>query len=405
MASHRDRAARVQTRLEELALVSEEEAALTRTYGSKALQEATRLVGGWAMDIGLDARTDAVGNLRCRTRGNSPRTLLLGSHLDTVRNAGRFDGALGILVALDCIGARRSWKTEIELLGFCDEEGVRFHTTYLGSRAVAGTFDEADLALRDASGVALGEAIRANGGDPRNLKSCAISREGLVGYLEVHLEQGPVLEAAGEPLGIVSAITGQSRIAVEFVGRTGHAGTTPMTMRRDALTAAAEFVLAAESSARMQSGIVATVGEIEVRSAASNIIPGRVALTVDIRSGQDASRRVAAGTLEHLARSIATRRSLELEWRVVQEIGAARCDTNLCNVLLRAVEANGGTPLPVPSGAGHDAAALIAAGIPAAMLFVRCKAGISHHPDEFVAREDIEAALAVLDGALEELAG
>lgn len=403
-ATHRDRAARVQTRLEELALVSEEESSLTRTYGSPALREASRLVGGWAMDAGLDVRTDAIGNLRARTRGYSKQTLLLGSHLDTVRNAGRFDGALGVLVALDCIAARGPGKAEIELLGFCDEEGVRFHTTYMGSRAVAGNFDEADLALRDAAGIALGEAIRANGGDPRGLKSCAVFREGLIGYLEVHLEQGPVLEAAGEPLGIVSAIAGQSRIAVEFIGRAGHAGTTPMSMRRDALTAAAEFVLAAESSARMQSGIVATVGEIEVRSAASNVIPGRVALTVDVRSGQDASRRVAAGTLEHLARSIASRRSLQLEWRVVQETAAARCDTHLCAAFMRAVEAYGGNPLPVPSGAGHDAAALIAAGIPAAMLFVRCKGGISHHPEEFVARDDIEAALAVMDLTLAEIA-
>ncbi|MBS0659214.1 MAG: Zn-dependent hydrolase [Verrucomicrobia bacterium] len=405
MATPRDRARRVQTRLEELALVSEEESVLTRTYGSAALRDALRLTASWAADAGLAVQFDAIGNLRARTRGNARQRLLLGSHLDTVRNAGRFDGALGVLVALDCIAARGPLrKAELELIGFCDEEGVRFHTTYLGSRAVAGTFDPGDLALRDAAGIALGEAIRANGGDPRQLDTCIVPRDGLLGYLEVHLEQGPVLEAAGEPLGIVSAIAGQTRIAVEFIGRAGHAGTTPMSMRRDALTAAAEFVLAAESSARMQSGIVATVGEIEVRSAASNVIPGRVALTVDVRSGQDAARRVAAGTLEHLARSIATRRSLQIEWRVVMETPAARCDPNLCAAFMRAVEAADGNPLPVPSGAGHDAAAFIAAGIPAAMLFVRCRAGVSHHPDEFVALEDIEAAIAVLDGVLREIA-
>ncbi len=397
------RAKRVAARLEELALVSEEEARLTRTYGSPAMRAANDLVSSWAREAGLGTSIDAIGNLRCRTMGESATLLLLGSHLDTVRDAGRFDGALGVVAALDCIAHRTPRKFEIELIGFCDEEGVRFQSTYLGSRAVAGTFDRATLALRDDRGIALGEAIRIFGGDPSRLDSCTVAREALLGYVELHLEQGPVLEVADEPLGVVTAIAGQSRLAVEFRGQAGHAGTTPMTMRRDALTAAAEFTLAVESSARLQGGLVATVGRLEIGQAASNVIPGQVALTVDVRSASDTTRRVAVATLESIARSTAARRGLQLEWRIVQETAAAACDLDLRQSLKQAVTASGHVPIELPSGAGHDAAALTEAGIHSALLFVRCRGGLSHHPEEFVSEADLGAALAAMDAFLASL--
>ncbi len=404
MATPAQRAARIVSRLEELALISEEEARLTRTFGSTAMREVNRVVASWAADSGLRVWTDAIANFRARTTGSAPRTLLLGSHLDTVRDAGRYDGPLGVLVALDCMAQVGKRGFEIELAGFCDEEGVRFHSTYLGSRALAGSFDPAALKLTDGTGITLAEAIRQAGGQPGNLASCAIARDGLLGYLEVHLEQGPVLEAADEPLGIVTAIAGQTRLSLTFTGRAGHAGTTPMEMRRDALPAAAEFVLAVESIARMQGGLVATVGRLNIPNSAGNVVPGRVQLSLDLRSVIDGTRRVAVATLEQMARGIASRRALQLEWRVVQETVAAGCDPRLRAALGAAVASLGHSPLELSSGAGHDAAALIAAGIPSGMLFVRCRGGVSHHPEEYVAPADITEAVRALDACLAGLA-
>ena len=397
------RAERIVDRLLSLAAISEDDGRLTRTFGSDAMRRANELVGLWMRQAGLKTSVDAIGNLRGRTIGSAPRRLLLGSHLDTVRDAGKYDGALGVLLALEALAARPLLSYEVEVLAFSDEEGARFQSSYLGSRAVAGTFDPATLALRDERGIPLEQAICDFGGDPAQVATCGVGAEEIMGYAEVHLEQGPVLEQLGEPLGVVRAIAGQTRVALEFIGHADHAGTTPMRLRRDALAAASEFVLSAEASAKSVRSLVATVGQIDVPNAASNVVPGRVALTLDVRAGDDPGRRRAVAGLERAAGEISRSRRNELRWRIVQESPAAACDPALRDEWADAVAETGHRPLELVSGAGHDAAAFIHAGIPSAMLFVRCRDGLSHHPDEFVATTDIAAALLATDQFLQRL--
>ena len=397
------RADHIVERLLALAAISEDHVCLTRTFGSEAMRRANELVGVWMREAGLQVSVDAIGNLRGRTIGSAPRRLLLGSHLDTVRDAGKFDGAMGVLVAIDALSARPLLSFEVEVLAFSDEEGARFQTTYLGSRAVAGTFDPAMLALRDERGITLEQAIRDFEGDPARLAECRIPPAEIIGYAEIHLEQGPVLEERAQPLGIVSAIAGQARVALEFIGHADHAGTTPMRLRRDALAAASEFALAVEAGAKAVRALVATVGRLEIPHSASNVVPGRVALTLDVRAADDARCQRAVETLERTAGEICRSRRCELTWRPVQATSAAACDAYLRGEWTGAVEEVGHCPVELLSGAGHDAAAFIHAGIPSAMLLVRCRDGLSHHPDEFVATSDIASALLATDQFLQRL--
>ena len=409
-----DRAALLLRRIDELAALSEtDDGLLTRTFGSDALRRANALVGGWLeTDAGLRTRTDGIGNLRAIPPRDGRPLLLLGSHLDSVREAGRFDGPLGVLVALDvaeqaAAGRYGALPFRLGVVGFSDEEGARFGTSYLGSDVLAGhPLDAARLALTDARGVTLSQAIRDFGGDPDTLLSDQLdpdAEDGLLGYVEVHIEQGPVLEANNLPVGIVSAIAGQSRFTFRFEGQAGHAGTTPMPLRRDALAGAAEFIAAVETQARIDEGLVATVGQLEVKPGAGNVIPGAVTGSLDVRSPRDAQRLVAAALLEATAAKIAERRSLRLEWRAVQAHDATGCAIGLREGLAAAVRAAGFPALELPSGAGHDAVAL-ADVLPVAMLFVRCRGGLSHHPLEHVAPEDVAAALKVMDNFLALLA-
>lgn len=403
-------AQRIANRLEELARCTDDPfPRLTRTFLSPALRRAQDVVRAWMTEAGLSVRVDAIGNLigRLEPTVSSPirQTLLLGSHLDTVRDAGRFDGALGVILAIECAAAlrERALPFALEVLGFSDEEGVRFQGAYLGSRVVAGTFEPGLLDLRDAGGTTLGEAICAWGSDPSLLVNEARLAEEIIGYVEVHIEQGPVLEQRELPVGIVTAISGQSRTRVAFRGTAGHAGTVPMSSRRDALCAAAEFVLMTERLARDTPGLVATVGQITAAPGASNVIPGFVDLTLDVRHQGDALREAACETLGTACTVIAHRRGLTCEFDSVQESKAVPCDTKLQCVLKEAIRARGLAVCELPSGAGHDAAAL-AALCPVAMLFVRCRAGVSHHPDEFASEADIAVALDVLVKAIELLA-
>ena len=393
-------------RVEELAAISETTDGLTtRTFGSEAMRRANALAGGWMREAGLRVRVDGIGNLRGWQAPDGRPLLVMGSHLDTVREAGRFDGPLGVLTALDCAeravgGGYGELPFRIGVVGFSDEEGVRFGTSYLGSDVLAGNAPTAErLALTDADGVSVAQAVRDFGGDVDALAAEALDAEaegGLVGYVEVHLEQGPVLEAEGLPVGVVSAIAGQSRFAFRFEGQAGHAGTTPMGLRKDALAGAAEWIGVVEACALKEEGLVATVGQLEVRPGAGNVIPGSAAGSLDVRSPRDEQRLAACERLRTVAGDIARRRGLRLDWREVQAHDATPCDAGLRARLAAAVEAAGCRARLLPSGAGHDAVAL-ARRLPVAMLFVRCKDGLSHHPLESVAAEDVQIALNVMD--------
>jgi allantoate deiminase len=352
----------------------------------------------WMDQAGMTVRRDNIGNLRGRYEGAGDATLLLGSHLDSVRDAGKYDGPLGVMVAIAAVqrlhDAGRRLPFAIEVLAFADEEGLRYGSTYLGSRAIAGTFDARDLARTDSAGITMAEAIRAFGGDPSRIAEDRISGE-LLGYCEVHIEQGPVLEARALPVGVVTAIAGQSRMQVELTGQAGHAGTVPMDRRRDALAAAAELVLAVEATATTQPGLVATVGMLEVEPGVSNVIPGHATLSLDVRHADDRMRGEVCEALLARTRELAKRRKLEVEIRSVSENAAVRCAPELVSVWNQAVKDSRLQPLELTSGAGHDAVALSAlTGV--GMLFVRCKGGVSHNPAESVTAADVSVSIDVL---------
>ena len=367
------------------------------------------MVAGWMREAGLEVRVDAIGNLRGRRSGSSANApaLLLGSHLDSVRDAGRYDGPLGVLVALTAVERLqlegRNLPFPVEVVAFADEEGLRFQSTYLGSRALAGTFDLTLLDLADANGITLRQAIIECGGDPEAIPAAALGQGEALAYVEVHIEQGPHLEAVDVPVGVVSAIAGQSRIAVAFQGSAGHAGTVSMALRRDALPAAAEFVLGVERIARQTPDLVATVGQLDISPGASNVIPGLVQMTLDVRHPDDRVRGDALGEMAAIAGEIAASRSLQLAWDVRMEQPATACDATLTAKLADAVEASNTPVVRLHSGAGHDAVAM-AGVVPVAMLFVRCAGGISHHPAEAVTAGDVAVAIDVLDRFLDSLA-
>ena len=402
-------ARRLASRLDELGRVSDEPDRLTRTFLSPAMREANRLVGGWMRDAGLAVREDAAGNLIGRLASAAPgaKTLLLGSHLDTVIGAGRFDGALGVLLpiaALEELGSRGTrLPYDIEVLGFSEEEGVRFGGAYLGSKGYTGRLRAVDLALEDGAGVSVRRALEAHHGRPFRFPRPAHRSRDLLGYVEVHIEQGPVLEERGLALGVVSAIAGQSRVKLRWQGRAGHAGTTPMALRRDALAGAAEFVLAAEALARKKPALVATVGALAVEPGAANVIPGEVVHTLDVRDPRDKVRAGALSRLESAAHRIASRRGLALDWRPIQENGAVACAPGLTTLLAQSVRALQGECPRLVSGAGHDAV-ILSSLAPIAMLFVRCRGGLSHHPEEHASRADLALALAATVDFLERLA-
>jgi len=356
----------VLARCAQLAAISEEPGLLLRRYGTPAMREANALVAGWMEAAELTTHEDAVGNL-IGTRGEGG--LMLGSHLDTVRDAGRYDGPLGVMVAI--AAAQRVPDAPLEIAGFADEEGVRFGTAYLGSSAVAGRFDPEWPALRDTDGVALADLLR---GDPSTAARHPRA------YAEVHIEQGPVLERRNEPVGVVTAINGQSHADVAFIGEAGHAGTVPHDTRHDALAAAAEWILAVEG--------IGTVGRIRVEPGGRNVIPGRALTTLDVRHPDDGVRRASVRDLRRRAEEIATRRDVRLDWTDVGDLPAVAMDERL--------GARWGVTTSLPSGAGHDAA-MMASVAPATMLFVRCRGGVSHNPAESVAEADVAAAIDALE--------
>jgi allantoate deiminase len=391
----------IMERLEALGRISDEPGRLTRLFASPAMRRANDLAQSWMRQAGMSVRQDALGNLIGHFPGPSPESkiLLLGSHLDTVRDAGKFDGPLGVVLAIACVEQIRSQKRQlpfaVEVVAFADEEGARFQSAYLGSRALTGQLDEKDLALVDTNGVTMAEAIQQFGANPSDLKSCQIPGEKLLGYIEVHIEQGPVLEEKNLAVGVVTAIAGQTRATITFEGRSGHAGATPMQLRRDALCGAAEFILEAETYARQQPGLVATVGGISADPNVSNVIPGTCRLTLDLRHQLDAVRLKARRDLFDIIVSIEHRRGLKAIARQVQETASVPCSAELSALLRTSASKHQPGVIDLPSGAGHDAA-VMAKIAPVAMLFVRCAGGLSHHPDESARIDDIRIALDVL---------
>ena len=384
-------------RCRELAAFSEEPGVTTRTFLCGPMREVHALLSSWMTGLRMEVRVDAAGNLRgvypaLSASPDAPR-LIIGSHLDSVPRAGAFDGVLGVVIAIGLLEALEGSRLPyaIEVVGFSEEEGVRFGVPFIGSRAVAGTVDEDLLSRRDRDGRSVADAIRAFGLDPATLPDAA-ARGSLVGYLEFHIEQGPVLERLGLPLGIVECIVGQSRAEAVFTGAAGHAGTTPMAGRRDALAAAAEWMTAVERHALNTPGLVATVGGLEVTPGAANVIPGRCSATLDVRHADDAVRRSAVETLSAAARGIAERRHIRLTWTERLDQEGVQMDSSLTATLERAVTLAGIPVHRLSSGAGHDAM-IMASIMPAAMLFLRSPGGLSHHPDETVIEGDVAAAL------------
>ncbi|PNY81885.1 allantoate amidohydrolase [Deinococcus koreensis] len=397
--------ARVLAACRELAALTEVPGETTRPYLCPTTRGVHAFLRAWADRLGLSTRIDAVGNLRSRREGPTPDspTLYLGSHIDTVPNAGAYDGILGVLLAYALAEAVRDQALPyaLEVLAFSEEEGVRYGVPFIGSRALTGTAGPL-LELRDKDGLTVSDAIRAYGLNPDELPDAEIRSESL-GYLEFHIEQGPVLQAAGAGVGVVTAIAGQNRVLLDFTGQAAHAGTTPMTHRRDALAAAARFVVAAEERARATPGLVATVGVMQARPGAINIVPGEVHCTLDIRHERDEVRRDALPLLLADAERFAAERGVTVSITPKMEEAATPMDARFQGLLRQAATDLGLDAPDVLSGAGHDAM-IMSTRMPAAMLFLRSPNALSHHPDEMVNPEDVEAALRVGLRFLERLA-
>jgi allantoate deiminase len=391
---------RAEAMVAELATISAEPDRLVRLFLTPEHRRAADLVASWMRSAGLSISEDALGTVRGRF-GDGARRLLIGSHIDTVVDAGRYDGPLGVIAGILAAEHFARAKTDLsfglDILAFGDEEGSRFPATLTSSSACAGTFERDALTTADRAGVTLEQALRAYGKDPKEIAAAAYSPQEAAGYIELHIEQGPVLEANDAPLGIVTGIVGQARLRVTVTGEAGHAGTVPMKLRRDAYAGAAEMALALEKIVRAHpdDGMVGTIGRVETEPGAVNIIPGRVRFTVDLRSLTDALREQATERFAAEADRIARARGLKIAIASFHEIETAHCAPALQEALAASIAELGHTPIRLSSGAGHDAQ-VMARLCPSAMLFVRCRGGISHNPAEFTTVADMGAAIGAL---------
>jgi allantoate deiminase len=411
--TYRQVAAEILLQCEQLAIFTATPGKLDRQYLTIEHKNCNDLVAQWMQQAGLHTQQDQAGNICGRLVGTADAAIgvvpasasfLLGSHLDTVPDAGKYDGILGVLLPIAALKLLRergeTFPFNIDVIGFADEEGSRFGTTLLGSRAVAGQWNPQWFALKDAEGFTLEQALLNFGCDPALIATCSRANDNLLGYLEVHIEQGPVLEAAGLPLGIVSSIAGARRLLIDIDGQAGHAGTVPMQLRRDALVVAAKVVLLIEAAAQRH-GVVATVGRLQCDPGATNVIPGHCQLSLDIRSGDDGLRDLALQDILDQLQALSSE-SLRIRWQEIHAAPAVACSEWMQDMLAGVIQNLGLTPLRLLSGAGHDAmcfAKLCAVG----MLFVRCEGGISHHPAEAVTQEDVAVALDALCRALLQL--
>ncbi len=390
----------------QIAAMSEDPDRITRRFLTPPVHKVHAFLSDRMEGLGMTVRVDAAGNLRglWRPPNASNKRLAMGSHIDTIPDAGAFDGVLGVVMALEWVEIAREldFPMAIEVIAFSEEEGVRFGVPFIGSRAVAGRFDPALLNCEDAEGVTLDAAIRAFGLDPNMIDDAVLDHDA-IGFVEIHIEQGPVLDSEELGLATVTGIVGQTRLTLEFAGQANHAGTTPMRLRHDAMAAAAEWITEVESLALATEGLVATVGKVDVEPNAANVIPGKALVSLDVRHAHDASRTHAVEKLVENANAIAERRGLALQRTDRLDQPAVPMDERLTSFLADAIEATGMQLKQMTSGAGHDAM-VMAARVPAAMLFLRSPGGISHHPSEAVREEDVEAALQVGRRFLERLA-
>jgi len=392
---------RIVQRIEELAKCSVTERGVTRLSFTKESQAANELVCQWMREAGMSVRMDELNNVIGRYEGTQPEApaLILGSHLDSVVEAGKYDGILGVISGIEVVqtlfenGIRPTHS--IEVVGFSDEEGTRFHTTLLGSRALAGSLCEADLEAKDANGITLAAAMKDIGLEPTQYKRAARDPESILGYIEVHIEQGPVLEQMDQACGVVSGIAGASRYQFRVEGKAGHAGTVPISLRQDALVGASEMVLAIERIALEYPDLVATVGKLSVAPGASNVIPGLVEGTLDIRHIDDSIKQAALTRIIEECESIWQRRRLTGQFAKIMESPAAICSGRFIDVIGTVLEDYQMKPVQIVSGAGHDAMAM-AAITEIGMIFVRCKDGLSHHPDESATAEDMGLGASIL---------
>jgi allantoate deiminase len=394
-ATPTDRAARIIARCREIAACTEVPREITRLFLTPPMHEVHELLRGWMEAAGMTVRIDAIGNLRGFWPGlvpGSPR-LLIGSHLDTVPNAGAFDGVLGVVLGVAIVEELYGdlLPFAIEVIGFSEEEGVRFSKPFLGSLALVGELRADTLARTDHNGISIRHAIEDYGLDPSQLPAAALANEAFA-YLEVHIEQGPVLENEDMSLGVVEALVGQTRMELIFTGQANHAGTTPMHLRHDAMAAAAEWIVAVEAYAGSHNALVATVGKVETAPGAGNIIAGHVRASLDVRHADDVVRRASVAAILQLAEAGAIRRGVQVTSSKLLEQPAVPLDPHLTALLSKAAAQAGFSARRMTSGAGHDAM-ILAPTIPSAMLFLRSPGGLSHHPDETVLPQDVEAAL------------
>ena len=408
MSEFSDAAALVMARCEALGSLSQNPTCLDRRYLTEQHKLANQLTSGWMIEAGMTTWQDSVGNIWGRYTSavpNAPR-LIIGSHLDTVPNGGKYDGMLGVVAPVTLMamfsGEGRQFPFHIDIVGFCDEEGTRFGTTLLGSRALTGKWQDEWRRLKDEDGISLEDAMKHFGLDFDAINSATIAQTDLLGYLELHIEQGPVLEQENLPVGVVNAIAGAKRFSLTVTGMAGHAGTVPMSMRHDALCASAEMILAVESISQQRPGVVATVGKIENAPNGVNVISGRCQFSLDIRSEEDPLRDAALAEILQKINDIAVLRNVELKIEQTHSAPAVHCDSALQNTLLKGVTEAGIVPKVLASGAGHDAMAM-AEICPVAMLFTRCKGGISHHPAESITTDDVAASLAIMHHSLRTL--
>jgi len=407
MKGERDWGREAADRLARLSKISAPGPGVTRLPFTPRHRAALDVLSDWMREAGLDVHLDAAGTLVGRLPGPpGSRTLLIGSHQDSVREGGAFDGIMGVVLPILAIERLRAdGETPpftVEILAFADEEGVRFPTALMGPRALAGTFDPAVLDMTGDTGESLRKAMCDFGLDPDAVAALQRDPGSIIGYLETHIEQGPVLEAEGEAVGVVTAICGIERHQVTFSGETGHAGTLPMDMRRDALVAAAALISEVDHRARAEPGLLGTVGTLSIAPGAVNAVPREARLTVELRAPEDAVREQAGAVLSDFARAIADERGLGLEMTRSYQQPAAPCDAALTETLAQAVRAVGGRGLALPSGATHDASAM-ADLCPIAMLFVRCEAGVSHRPEEHATAADMGVAIEAICAFLRAL--